>query len=212
MTLSSLTEGAWSIGSDAELLLKAKIERVGKPLKEWDIKINYGIKTGLNEAFIIDQATRDRLIAEDARSTEILKPILRGRDIKRYGYEWKGLWVIATFPTKKIDIDIYPAIKKYLLDNFDIRQLEQTGIKYSELNFNARKKNGNKWFETQDNIGYWAEFEKEKIVWPMVSTGECSFLVVDGNIYLNNKCYLITGHSIRYFVAILNSKLAWFIF
>ena len=84
------------IGNPAEFNLKKKIESNGKPLKEWDIKINYGIKTGLNEAFIINTAKRDELINQDPKSAEIIKPILRGRDIKRYGYQWADLWVINT--------------------------------------------------------------------------------------------------------------------
>lgn len=79
------------------LLLKKKIEQRGVPLKDWDVKINRGILTGYNQAFIIDTATRDKLIAEDPRSSEILKPILRGRDIGRYYYKWAGLWKLLLF-------------------------------------------------------------------------------------------------------------------
>jgi len=98
--LQNLTGDAWFIGSDAEQRLKEKIERIGKPLKEWDVNIYYGIKTGLNEAFIIDDAMRNEILEnckdeDERRRTEaIIKPILRGRDIKRYYYEWAGLWVI----------------------------------------------------------------------------------------------------------------------
>ncbi|RKX85005.1 MAG: hypothetical protein DRP57_04715, partial [Spirochaetes bacterium] len=104
---------AWFIGSEAEHKLKEKIEKIGKPLKEWDVNINYGIKTGFNEAFIIDTPTKERLCREDPKSAEIKRPILRGRDIKRYSYEWAGLWLIAT----GFDIDIpklYPAVFKHL--------------------------------------------------------------------------------------------------
>lgn len=195
----------WFIGSNAERKLKEKIESIGKPLKDWDVKINYGIKTGLNEAFIINQAKRDELIAEDPKSTEIIKPILRGRDIKRYGYTFANLYVIATFPALKLDIHDYPAVKKYF-EEFGIDRLGQTGEKGS------RKKTGNDWFETQDQISYWREFEKEKIVWPMVSTGQSIFALVDENMYLNNKCYLITGQKIKYLTGVLNSKLAWHYF
>jgi hypothetical protein len=111
--LPKMGEDAWFIGGQAELDLKEKIERIGKPLKEWDVNIYRGVLTGLNEAFIIDTATRDRLVAEDPKSAEILKPILRGRDIKRYAYEWEGLWIIAS----GFDIDVpkkYPAVFKHL--------------------------------------------------------------------------------------------------
>jgi len=144
--LSNFTSEVWFIGTEAERKLKEKIEKIGKPLKDWDVKIYYGIKTGLNEAFIITTEKRNEILAnckdeEERKRTEaIIKPILRGRDIKRYHYEWAGLWVIGTFPALNLNIDDYQAIKKYFLDNFDIRQLEQSGKKYPELGFDARKK------------------------------------------------------------------------
>ena len=99
--LSNLSVDTWFIGNDNEQKLKGKIERIGKPLKDWDVNIYYGIKTGLNEAFIIDDTKRQEILDnckddDERRRTEaIIKPILRGRDIKRYHYEWAGLWVIV---------------------------------------------------------------------------------------------------------------------
>lgn len=123
--LKNLDSSGWFIGSKAEIALKEKIERLGQPLKEFGIKIYRGVLTGLNEAFIIDGLKRDELIREDPKSTEIIKPVLRGRDIKRYGYDWKGLYVITTFPSLHINIDHYPAVKKYL-KTFG-KRLQQTG-------------------------------------------------------------------------------------
>ena len=100
-------------------------------MKDWDVNIYYGIKTGYNEAFIIDTETRDRLIREDPRSEEIIKPILRGRDIRRYSAQWAGLWLIATFPVLDINIDDYPAVKNHLL-LFGKDKLEQLGNKIPE--------------------------------------------------------------------------------
>jgi len=114
--LGEVSTDPWFIGNRAELRLKEKIERIGKPLKDWDVDIYYGIKTGLNEAFIIDTPTKERLCEEDPKSEEILKPILRGRDIKRYSYNWAGLWVIGAFPALHLNIDDYPALKKFFLD------------------------------------------------------------------------------------------------
>jgi hypothetical protein len=114
------TADSWVILSDIERRIKEKIERIGTPLKDWDIQINYGIKTGFNDAFIIDGAKRKELIEEDSKSDEIIRPILRGRDIKRYGYEFADLWLINTHNgikekgIKPINIDLYPAIKKHL--------------------------------------------------------------------------------------------------
>jgi hypothetical protein len=94
--LQECTDASWIISSPLELSIKKKIERLGTPLKEWDVNIYRGILTGYNEAFIIDGAKKDELIAADPRSEEIIKPILRGRDIKRYKAEFADLWLIAT--------------------------------------------------------------------------------------------------------------------
>ena len=98
-----------------EKSIKEKVEALGTPLSEWDIRINYGIKTGFNEAFIISGAKKDELIAKDPKSAEIIRPILRGRDIKRYGYEFADQYLLALFPSRRYDIDNYPAIKEYLI-------------------------------------------------------------------------------------------------
>ena len=158
---------SWSILSDIEHSIKTKIEAVGIPLKDWDIQINYGIKTGFNEAFIIDSAKRNEILdacqSEDERqrTAEIIRPILRGRDIKRYGYEWADQHIIATFPSRQYNIDDYPTLKEFLL-SFGIERLEQTGKEYiiDGEKVKARKKTNNKWFETQDSISYWDEFSK----------------------------------------------------
>ena len=155
---------SWSILSDIERSIKAKIEAVGTPLKEWDIQINYGIKTGFNDAFIIDSVKRNEILnachSEDERqrTAEIIRPILRGRDIKRYGYEFAGQYIIATFPSRQYNIDDYPALKEFLL-SFGIERLEQTGKEYiiDGEKVKARKKTNNKWFETQDSISYWED-------------------------------------------------------
>jgi hypothetical protein len=144
---------SWVILNPIEKRIKEKIERIGKPLKDWDISINYGIKTGCNEAFIIDKTKRDELIAKDSRSEELIRPILRGRDIKRYGYEFADQYIIATFPSRKYNIDDYPAVRDHLL-NYGKKRLEQSGKP------GARKKTTHKWFETQDPIAYWDEFSK----------------------------------------------------
>ncbi|MDA3052623.1 Eco57I restriction-modification methylase domain-containing protein [Campylobacter sp. JMF_01 NE2] len=197
-----------------EANLKAKIERLGTPLKDWDININYGIKTGLNEAFIIDEATRTEIlsgcesVAELERTKAIIKPILRGRDIKRYTYSWAKIYIIGTFPALHLDIDEFPSLKNYL-SKF-LPQIEQSGEK------GCRKKTSNKWFETQDNIAYCAEFEKEKIFYNEIGTS-IEFVLDTDKFYCNNKCYFITLknsnlQTIKYFLAILNSKILQFLF
>ena len=165
--------------SDIEQRIKAKIEAIGTPLKDWDISINYGIKTGFNDAFIIDGKKRAELIAQDPKSEEIIRPILRGRDIKRYGYEFADLYIITTFPSLKIDIESYPAVKQHLL-SFGYDRLKQTGDK------GARKKTNNKWFETQDSISYWEDFYKQKILYQELTQGSCFFLDKEAQYFVSN--------------------------
>ena len=189
--------------SEIEQRIKAKIEAIGTPLKEWDIQINYGIKTGFNDAFIINGEKRAELIAQDPKSAEIIRPILRGRDIKRYGYEFADIYIITTFPSLKIDIELYPAVKQHLL-SFGYDRLKQTGEK------GARKKTNNKWFETQDSIGYWEDFFKHKIIWKIIGN-EIAFSIEKEGLMVNNACYLLTGEHLEYIVAFLNSKpIKWF--
>ncbi|MFN4298776.1 MAG: Eco57I restriction-modification methylase domain-containing protein [Thermaurantimonas sp.] len=215
VVLNKLSKDAWFIGSSSEQQLKEKIERMGKPLKEWDVNIYRGVLTGLNEAFIITTEKRNEILAnckddEERKRTEaIIKPILRGRDIKRYHYEWAGLWVIGTFPALKLNIENFPALKKYFLDNFDIRQLEQSGKKYPELGFNARKKTGNKWFETQDQIAYYPEFEKEKIIYPNMTKFLPFVYDVKGH-FINDKGFILLSNTVstKFLVGYFNSKIA----
>ena len=189
----------WVILSDIEQRIKAKIEAIGIPLKEWDISINYGIKTGFNDAFIINGEKRAELIAQDPKSAEIIRPILRGRDIKRYGYEFADIYIITTFPSLKIDIELYPAVKQHLL-SFGYDRLKQTGEK------GARKKTNNKWFETQDSIGYWEDFYKQKIMYPNM-TKFMPFLLDNTGFFINDKGFIITGNHLSYLVAFFNSNI-----
>ncbi|MGE0085201.1 MAG: DNA methyltransferase [Desulfococcaceae bacterium] len=204
------TDESWKIASPLEQSIKAKIERIGKPLKEWDIQINYGIKTGFNEAFIIDGKKKDELTAQDPKSAEIIKPILRGRDIKRYKAEFADLWLIATFPALKLNIDHYPAVKAYL-QSFG-KRLHQTGEEFIDENgqrAKSRKKTGNKWFETQDPISYHQEFEKEKIIYPNM-TLFLPFVFDDKGHLINDKGFILTSNSVslKYLLGYFHSKIS----
>ncbi len=205
----NLDDKCWTLADKRILILKEKIERIGKPLREWDVRIYRGLLTGYNEAFIIDNETKERLCKEDPKSAEILKPILRGRDIGRYYYKWAGLWVIATFPALHLNIDDYPAIKKYLL-SYGKERLEQSGKTLPD-GTKARKKTTNKWFETQDTIAYYPELEKEKIVWQEI-VREPSFAYDSGEFYCEATSFLMTGYNLKYLIAVLNSKPATFFF
>ena len=185
--------------SDIEKRIKEKIESVGTPLKEWDINIYRGILTGYNEAFIINGKTKDELIEKSPKNAEIIRPILRGRDIKRYGYEFADLWLICTFPSLKIDIEQYPDIKEHLL-SFGYDRLKQTG------DVGSRKKTNNQWFETQDSISYWDDFSKQKIVWKRVGSILRFGIDLEGCVTLDSTCFA-TGNNLKYLVGVLSSKL-----
>jgi hypothetical protein len=197
---------SWVVLSPIEQRIKAKIEAAGTPLREWDINIYRGVLTGCNEAFIIDEAKRAELIAADPKSAEIIRPILRGRDIKRYGYDFADLYLITTFPSLQIDIEQYSAIKQYLL-SFGIERLEQTGETHivDGQEIKARKKTNNKWFETQDSIGYWEDFYKQKICWKAVGRN-LAFALVEGGTFLTAPASFITSSHNEYLLAFLHSK------
>ena len=157
----------WCILSSPEWRILHKMREIGTPLRDWDIRINYGIKTGYNAAFIIDDAKRNELLAQDPRSDEIIKPILRGCDIRRYRARWAGQWLIATFPPLGLDIATYPAIERHLR-GFGKSRLEQLGKKLPNGG-RARKKTSNRWFELQDSCAYHEDFRKEKLFWMHMS-------------------------------------------
>ena len=202
---------SWVIMSPLELSIKRKIETVGVPLKEWNIKIYRGVLTGFNEAFIISGQKKDELIAADPKSAEIIRPILRGRDIKRYDYEFDDLWIIATFPSRKYNIDDFPAVKKHLL-SFGIERLEQTGQTHivNGEKIKSRKKTNNKWFETQDSISYWDDFSKRKIVWGNLCLS-AQYSMVEEEYYINAPSPMLINGD-KYLLAMLNSNVVdWYI-
>ena len=242
------TSESWTILSPIEQSIKRKIEAVGTPLKDWDISINYGIKTGCNEAFIINAEKRQEILdncrddEERRRTDELIRPILRGRDIRRYGYDWANLYLIATFPARHYDIEQYPAVKKHFL-TFDRGRLEEAGrldllsedklhqfcrgrldqtgsdiLVDGEKIFIAgkvqksRKQTGNKWFETQDQIGYWDDFSRPKIVWGEISDRTKFALDVQGKFVPEATTFLMTGKHLKYLLYFLNSTLSEYLF
>ena len=162
--------------------------------------INYGIKTGFNDAFIIDNQTKEGLIAQDPRSEDIIKPVLRGRDIERYRAKWAGMWLIDTHNgydgVPHIEIDDYPAIKAYLDDYY-----EQLANRYDKgrTPYNLR------------NCAYHEDFTKEKLLWiELVNNGR--FAYENSGFYGEATTFLLTGESIKYLCAVLNAKLIrWFL-
>ena len=192
-------EKPWSALSAIEQSIMDKIESTGTPLKEWDVSINYGIKTGFNDAFIIDDSTKLALIAKDPNSAKIIKPVLRGRDIQRYQAKWAGLWLIDTHngygDVPVVNIDDYPAIKTHL-DRFypKLKKRQDKG----KTPYNLR------------NCAYHEEFTKEKLFW-MDLTEQGRFVYDTVGTFCVNSAFMLSGQSIKYLCALLNSKLiTWF--
>lgn len=186
------------------LKVKEKIDIIGKPLGEWNVEINRGVLTGLNDAFIIDREKYNELIKKDRKNKEILVPLLRGQDIRRYKINYKSLYLINThngykFNDKKIlevRIEEYPIIKEYL-NEFE-PALSKRGDK-GKTQYNLR------------NCAYLNEFTKEKIIYSEISEG-ANFYMDECGYFLNNTAYLITGDNLKYLISLLNSKLLEFAF
>ncbi|EJB72775.1 class I SAM-dependent DNA methyltransferase [Helicobacter pylori] len=220
---NALSTESFIFANTTLLDLRDKIEQSGTPLKDWDIQINYGIKTGANEAFIIPTEKRDEILkncddaqkdekgmSERERTKELIKPILRGKDIKRYSYEWAHLWVINThngytsaFKSKipPIDIAKYPATKAHLDAHWDTIA---TRCDQGDTPYHLR------------NCAYLEDFEKEKIVYGEIvqeprfylDNGECEL----GVFYAEATSFILTGEHLRYLLGMLHSKLITFAF
>lgn len=196
------TSGAWVILSPIELSIKKKIEAVGVPLKDWDINIYRGILTGYNEAFIISTDKRDEILSncqtpeERQRTEELIRPILRGRDIKRYGYDWAGLWLINTHngikgKKDRIHIEDYPAVKAHLDQYWD---KISTRADKGDTPYNLR------------NCAYMDDFFKPKIVYPETTQG--AYFAIDNDSHMVDKtCFIMITEYPLYLQSILSSRL-----
>ncbi|EAJ0603726.1 Eco57I restriction-modification methylase domain-containing protein [Campylobacter jejuni] len=220
---NSLSKESFTFSDENTSALKAKIERIGTPLKEWyGLNINYGIKTGYNEAFIITTEKRNEILAnckdeaEKERTAKLIRKMLRGRDIKRYSYEWAGLWVIfipwhfpnvekpKTMLENEQDLkEQYPSLYKHLLshkERLSKRNKEETGIRYE-------------WYCLQRwGANYYQEFEKEKIVYSEIVRKPQFYLDVNLNFYAEATSFILTGENLKYLIAFLNNDFVAFIF
>ena len=195
------SSGSWVILSPVEQSIKRKIESIGTPLKDWNIKIYRGILTGYNEAFIIDRKKKDELISADPKSAEIIRPILRGRDIKRYGFDFADLWLINTHNGIKdkdippVDINQYPAVKAHL-DKYWDKISVRNDKGYTPYNLR--------------NCVYTDDFSKQKIVWGNLCLS-AQYAWVEDEMYVNAPSPFITNAN-KYILALLNSKVVdWYI-
>ena len=196
---------SYIILSPIELSIRRKIEAVGKPLKEWDVKIYRGVLTGCNEAFIITTEKRNELLAqcqseeERQRTAELIRPILRGRDIKRYSYDWAGLWIINTHNGIKeegippINIQEYPVLKVHL-DQY--REKLQARADKGDTPYNLR------------NCAYIKDFDRPKVMWKIIGCN-INFALDRNSMLCNNAVNIITGdeQQLLQFVALMNSHL-----
>ena len=195
----SLTEPAgdepWAILTGTERQVVEKIRSKGTKLSEWEGTLNFGIKTGNNEAFIIDEVKKAELVGQEQSSSEILKPILRGQDIRRYKANWSNLWLVATHngygKNPPVDIDQYPAVKRHL-DSFFPRLATRHDKGVTPYNLRS--------------CAYHPLFSGPKLFWmEMTEVGRFSYS--EDEIYCNSKGYFLTGVSLKYLCAVLNSSL-----
>jgi hypothetical protein len=212
---NKLSDNAWTLADDNILKIKEKIEKIGTPLEKWDVKIYRGIITGFNEAFIITTEKRKEILdacgSEDERkrTEEIIKPILRGRDIGRYYYKWAGLWVIIVKFGFWKELIHYPAIENHLMQYE--KQLKNRGqCRYSrvgKINTSNDYSGQHHWLELDNNPSdiYLKEFEKEKIVWQRV-TKNPMFCYVEKEILIQDSMAFLFSDRVNYLLAILNSK------
>ena len=193
----------WAILSSAELTLKRKIENVGKPLKDWDINIYRGIITGCNEAFIIDEAKREQLIEQDPKSAEIIKPLLRGRDLQRYHAKWEGFYILATGYDLNIPRD-YPAI----FNHFETlaKRMDSGIIKRKGKGLLNRDDQGENWWNLRA-CAYYTEFDKEKIVWKRIGS-ILRFAYSQHPVFCLDSTCIATGKNVKFLTAVLNSPVS----
>jgi hypothetical protein len=202
-----LDDSGWSLVDEKTQALLDKIRQVGVPLGDYvDGKIYRGVLTGLNEAFVISANTREKLIAEDPRSAELIKPFLVGRDVKRYQPPESKRYLI--FTRRGVDIQRYPAIERHLLhykERLMPKQKDWKGEKWQ-----GRKPGDYEWYEIQDTIAYYEEFEKPKIIYPNICK-KPEFVFDENDWYTNQKCFIISKPD-KYLLGILNSSLTYFMF
>ncbi|MEI7891364.1 MAG: TaqI-like C-terminal specificity domain-containing protein, partial [bacterium] len=199
--IKNLDSNGWIIGDDKSAEIRLKLEAISEPLGKYNQKIRIGLLNGFNDAYVINTKIKDELILKDPKSVEIIKPMLRGRDVKKYAYEWSGLWMINSHNglrdgISRIDVEKnYPAIYDHLL-------------KYKEK-LEIRKNKGSHWTNLR-NCAYFEEFDKPKIIWGELSDSP-KFAFDENGFIAEATLFAMIGDNLKFLLGILNSRLAlWY--
>jgi type II restriction/modification system DNA methylase subunit YeeA len=202
--VEALDPDGWSLAKKEKAEIINKMQEIGVPLEEYVEEIDYGIKTGYNRAFIINDKKRTELIQEHPTSKEIIKPLLKGDDVRRYYVRDKNRYLI--FTRRGININDYPAIKNYLADFREELEPKPAGYDSDkDGEWEGRKPGDYEWYEIQDAIDYWKAFESPKIIYPTIQK-DPRFALDSEGYYANNKCFIIPDDD-YYLLSLLNSKL-----
>jgi hypothetical protein len=203
---ASLNRESWTLEPPAVVELMEKMRRRGAPLAEYGGLRSYrGILTGLNEAFVIDTTTRERLVAEDPGCAEIIKPLLRGQDVDRWATLWQETWII--FARRGIEIDRYPSVKRHL-EGFRQR-LEPRPAGWVGEDWPGRKEGRYAWYEIQDSVDFWPLYEGKKIMYQEIQFSPC-YAMVGAGMYGNNKTFIIPTDDVSVLAALNSPALWWF--
>lgn len=200
--INELDENGWVISTEIDMIVKLSMENIGKPIKDWDVDIYIGILNGFNDAYLINSKTKSSITAKNPQANDIIHPILRGRDLKKYSYKWDDLWLINShngISRKGIEpINVekdYPAIYEHLLP-------------YKEL-LQIRQNKGDHWTNLR-NCAYFQEFAKPKIIWGELSDVP-KFAFDNSGMYAEATLFAMTGEKLKYLLTVLNSKIAlWY--
>lgn len=221
--IPDLDSGSWVAYTPDEYRIKKWVEAQGVSLgeeeevwyKEKKIRINYGIKTGFNDAFIVKTKDKEAILAREREltggstpSASLFKKMLRGEDVRAWAPQWNDQWLIGTFPALSLTIEDFPGVHEFLNG---MREKLEPRPRNHNGDWAGRKPGSYKWFETQDSISYWQDFSKPKIIYPNM-TKYLPFAYDETGYFTNQKCFIITGEHLKYLSVVFNSKLFKFCF
>ena len=208
IVLNSLSDSSWTVQDGVRQLIKNKVSKFGVPLKNWQIEINIGILNGLNEAFVIDEQTKSKIIKEDKKASKIIYPMLRGRDMKKYYPSFSGLYLINTYNGEFKEIIENGRRVKRRVNQVKVYE-DYPSVYEHLLKFKAKAKirhnQGDHWTNLR-NCAYNNDFLKPKIIYPSI-TKDLTFLYDENNFFSNDKSFILVGQDLKYLISFLNSSL-----